>query len=328
MEKPLSKKEKAAVESHLHPDSYPHNDGFFQTRAGQRQLKSGLMVPLRVEVGNKGITSTDQAVKHLTMGESIDDVPDDFLRDAIFENMDTSVRHGEGRRFKRLKIGNGINENNAPSERDKTFGIEDTVTGRKYILKSPSQFPAETAGELFEAGLGQMAGAPVGRIRLATAPKTRLNGDNVSMLFEHAADVYGSPSVQGGDYAAKSEGTDFGKQLMKIIDFHLTAGGAGADRHGGNYMWATNGKTQIIPIDHGISYGGDIRPAEAEQVLNDNPKIKESLEKISKADLNEFDAAMKDVFEPYLANNAILADRVERHTKNLHILIEAAGGGK
>ena len=216
------------------------------------EVKAGILVPKVVPVGNANLNNQDDAVRHLRDGGNLDEVPDLHLREAILEN---AAYPGEAQAGKRFILGapadDGINNRGQRDKKSKTYTVTDTVTGRKYILKTPSWVEDEVVGEQYAALLGQLAGRPMARVRIAGPRELRENRErgirrnmNVPILVEHFGDILDG-EIRPGRAQSEGDGDRDSIVLMRFLDRAL----GNIDRHHGNYMWAGN---EILPIDHGI----------------------------------------------------------------------------
>jgi hypothetical protein len=234
----------------------------------------GVLVPKHVASGNVGINNATDAKNHLANGGSLDDVPDLLVKDAIFDNAAMPGTPVNGKRFQLLgDPGNGINNRGAASDRHKTYLVVDQVTGKRYIIKSPSFVEDEAVGEQLAALIGQLSGRPMARVRIIGAREERVNRErnrrnmNHSILVEHFGDVHGMDVTEGRN-APNSPDRQASKHV-KFIDEIL----GNPDRHINNYMWAGN---QKLPIDHGIMAGG--RGIVPQRSLDDARRILERVD--------------------------------------------------
>jgi hypothetical protein len=220
----------------------------------------GILVPEGVKKGNKGIATKDDAIQFVRDGGDLDDVPDVFVKDAILANATYPGDPAGGipKRFKLKKDpGNGINNRGARNRENRTYVVTDNVSGKKYILKSPSFVQNEFVGEQYAAIVGQALGRPMSRVRLAGDIKSMQNirGNmtrNAPILVEHYGDVVEGAVVSGMRPPAQKN--EVSRGYVRVIDAII----GNPDRHGKNYLWAGD---EQIPIDHGIINGGSGEPA-------------------------------------------------------------------
>jgi len=220
----------------------------------------GILVPEGVKKGNKGIATKDDAIQFVRDGGDLDDVPDVFVKDAILANATYPGDPAGGipKRFKLKKDpGNGINNRGARNRENRTYVVTDNVSGKKYILKSPSFVQNEFVGEQYAAIIGQALGRPMSRVRLAGDIKSMQNirGNmtrNAPILVEHYGDVVEGAVVSGMRPPAQKN--EVSRGYVRVLDAII----GNPDRHGKNYLWAGD---EQIPIDHGIINGGSGEPA-------------------------------------------------------------------
>lgn len=248
-------------DSKVGPMRYPEKPGRYDQDFGT-ELVEGYSVPKSVPVGNMGINTVDQAIEHVATGGSLDDVPDLYLHDAIIRNfprLSQGLPPGGQWRFQSISIAQGINEVHQQDARLKTWGLVDTVTGKKYIVKAPTNFNQETDAEVATMMIGQLLGLPMPRVRFASDEV--LNNENYPLVMEHVDDVIDAPvrengmDIPDGVYSGAYIGGD--EQMAEVNDFSVAATMLldtivqNYDRHGDNWIWAHNGDSTVIPIDNG-----------------------------------------------------------------------------
>ena len=219
----------------------------------------GILVPEGVKKGNKGIRTKANAIQFVRDGGDLDDVPDVFLKDAILGNAQYPT-DPVGQIPKRFKLegdpADGINNRHARTKEDKTYLITDSVSGKKYIMKSPSFVRNEFVGEQYAAIIGQAMGRPMSRVRLAgdmvTIQGARGATRNAPILVEHYADVVDGRVGRGVRPPAQKNTVSVG--MVKVLDKIIE----NPDRHGENFLWVGSEK---IPIDHGVINGGIGEPS-------------------------------------------------------------------
>ena len=244
----------------------------------------GILVPEGVKKGNANINTAQDAIEFVKNGGDLDDVPDIFVKDAILANATypNDPPGGIPKRFKLKKDpGDGINNRGARNKENKTYIVTDNLSGKKYVLKSPSYVQNEFVGEQYAAIVGQVMGRPMSRVRLAGDIKSMRNirGDmkrNAPILVEHYGDVV-EGRVNRGDRppAQKSEVSE---GYVRVLDQII----GNPDRHEKNYLWAGD---EQIPIDHGIINRGSGEPAiltadQAKRILRGSGLRQEALTEI------------------------------------------------
>jgi len=282
------------------------------------KIVEGILVPEHVAVGNNGINNASDAKNHLANGGSLDDVPDMLVKDAIFENAAMPGQPVNGKRFQLLgDPSNGINNRGAADARRKTYVVVDQVTGKRYIMKSPSFVEDEAVAEQLAAAIGQIAGRPMARVRIIGPREQRVNRErgrrnqNHTIIVEHFGDVLGMDIQEGRRPPANPNRAS--NQYLEIIDKVLGNG----DRHANNYMWAGNEK---LPIDHGVmNAGSGIIPNrtldEARRIWAavNSPQIRQNFRNLS-------DSAIENIADAHGAqwrDAGIPADRLSRNIQNM-----------
>ena len=221
----------------------------------------GILVPEGVKKGNANINTTQDAIEFVKNGGDLDDVPDIFVKDAILGNANYPDEPAGAipKRFKLKKDpGDGINNRGARNRENKTYMVTDTVSGKKYILKSPSFVHNEFIGEQYAGIVGQVIGRPMSRVRLAGDIKnmTGVRGvkRNAPILVEHYGDVVEDRVGPGGRPPAQAQRNQVSLGMQQVLDQII----GNPDRHPGNYLWAGD---EQIPIDHGVINNGVGEPA-------------------------------------------------------------------
>jgi hypothetical protein len=219
-------------------------------------------------------------------------VPDEFVHAAIFDNAAMPGEALNGRRFQLSgDPGNGINGRGQLDIRQKTYLVKDSVTGRQYIMKSPSWVQDEVIGEQYAALLGQLAGRPMARVRVIGPREERINENrgpnnpqnNNQILVEHFGGIIDGPIAPGNQMPQNADRRT--RATVQFIDNVL----GNPDRHPGNYLWAGN---EQIPIDHGILPRGDgkivaVSTTRAAELMNNASfsHIRQSFRRISNSDI-------------------------------------------
>lgn len=299
----------------------------------------GILVPEGIKKGNKGIATKDDAIQFVRDGGDLDDVPDVFVKDAILGNASypDDPAGGIPKRFKLKKDpGNGINNRGARNRENKTYLVTDNVSGKKYILKSPSYVQNEFVGEQYAAIIGQALGRPMSRVRLAgditNSQNVRGNTKrNAPILVEHYGDVVEGAVVSGMRPPAQKNEVSQG--YVRVLDQII----GNPDRHGKNYLWAGD---EQIPIDHGIINNGLGEPAiltadQAKRILRGSGLRQEALtemrQKISELTEQQIDRIADQLAQSFaVLEGATPADRVKIYNtvvavrRNLKALRRAA----
>jgi hypothetical protein len=306
-----------------------HAPDRFDQKLGHKVV-DGVLVPDHVAVGNAGINNAADAALHLRNGGSLDDVPDMLVKDAIFENAAMPRQPLNGKRFQLMGAANsGINDRGQQDIRAKTYMVVDQVTGKRYIMKSPSWVEDEAVGEQYAAIVGQLAGRPMGRVRVIGPREERINNErgirrkqNHAILVEHFGDALGLEVKEGSQRPANPD-----RGSMKYVQF-IDAVMGNPDRHDKNYMWAGN---EQLPIDHGIVEGGTgivpIRtPAQAQRIWAsvDSPQIRTNFRNLSDAKIANIVAAQKEYWRSVGLPSARVTQNAQNMTETLRNLAEAA----
>ena len=195
----------------------------------------GLNEVKAVPVGNKGISTKEQAIAHIGNGGEMRDVPDDFLLEALNGNS------GAGKRYERSTARGGVNG---------AFALfKDNQTGKRFFVKYDGKFyrKNEDLHEVIGNNIAGRIGFNVGEARFA-GPLKDYNGSPVrAIIFEHAENYLDGRvrSPQGGiDFSDRVRATLFDYMLLNT------------DRHGGNYfeMVGADGKIHFVPIDPSLGF--------------------------------------------------------------------------
>jgi len=280
----------------------------------------GILVPEGVKKGNKSIATKDDAIEFVKNGGDLDDVPDIFVKDAILGNATypDDPAGGIPKRFKLKKDpGNGINNRGARNRENKTYLVTDNLSGKKYILKSPSYVQNEFVGEQYAAIVGQALGRPMSRVRLAgdITSMRNIRGDtkrNAPILVEHYGDVVEGRVGPGNRPPAQMN--EISNGYTRVIDQII----GNPDRHDKNYLWAGD---EQIPIDHGIINGGAGEPGiltvvAAKTILNNRrtnqAALAEIRQKISELTEQQIDRIADQLAQSFaVLEGATPADKVK-----------------
>ena len=281
---PLTRTERAAelatdadqVKSLLDPNvTFGYADDHMNVSHGTRVV-NGYYIPSMVPIGNAGINNHNDAVKHLINGGSLDDVPDELLRDAILD----SVQNGEswgwgltaGQPYRFLLVGDGGGLNNLRAAQSSnqyggTYIVLDEKTGRKYIVKSPTAFDGEFANELYGAFGQQLLGLHAGRIRVSGYDPLGYSDTNLPIVVEHFDDVVRQGVDGRGDdfdydwditLASLEDLSSPSRQMTLLMDDVMR----NPDRHWENWLYVDRlpisndlESAIVVPIDNGASGG-------------------------------------------------------------------------
>lgn len=254
------------IKDKLDPDVPGYQDSFFEVTHGN-EVVEGFFMPKEVPVGNAGIDTIDDATKHLMDGGSLDDVPDEFLRDAILQATgDPDLGGIQGNpRFTIVSAdpGNGINAMYAQQSGNYfaiTYIVRDEQTGRQYIVKSPTVFYGEFANELYGQYMQQLLGLHTARFRIAGSDPDASDNWNLPFVMEHFGDIIPG-GVQGdGESLPRNEWAFYlkdnvfdapSKNLLTLMDAVLDNG----DRHYKNWLFnrGPNGEMTVLGIDNGAA---------------------------------------------------------------------------
>ena len=237
-------------------------DGFDSTSLGSMQ-PDGSATAYSVPVGHKGMWSQVDADEHIGMGKPLADVPDDYLKEAIWNNT------GAGKRFAVIKDGTvhqGFNSM-GQAEKDKTTGFLDTVTGKKYVIKSAhrndQEHTQEIAGALVQQSLGMNAvgirlGSPIQEVPFESGPAAKFGktaGDQRAMVLEHVSNLF--PDAEAvytsfHDIPADAQVDPESLARLMVLDRVFNY----FDRTGPNLVAVkrADGKIHLQPIDHGNAF--------------------------------------------------------------------------
>lgn len=195
----------------------------------------GLNEVKAVPVGNKGISTKEQAIAHIGNGGEMRDVPDDFLFDALNGNS------GAGKRYEKSIARGGVNG---------AFALfKDTQSGKRFFVKYDGKFyrKNEDLHEVIGNNIAGRLGFNVGEARFA-GPLKDYNGSPVrAIIFEHAENYL------DGRVRTPQGGIDFSDRVRAtLLDYMLL----NTDRHGGNYfeMVGADGKVHFVPIDPSLGF--------------------------------------------------------------------------
>ena len=289
-----------------------------------KKVVAGIFVPEPVLLGVNGIDTKAKASKFLKDGGSIDGVPDDLLKAAILANASYPGEPREGKRFiLDSDPGDGINNREQRRKADKTYAVTDTATGKRYILKTPTFQPDEYMGEQLAETIGQMAGRPMSRIRIASqvemkagVGRNRTPRPTASILVENFGDAVDAPSIRNGYDFPNNRNKD-ADEIMSFIDSMI----GNPDRHPGNYLWAGE---EVLPIDHGV-FGArrmdgrrehqELIPQAVEVYAQRYPTIIKRIAQFDEDQIKEITESLR--FQWAMANGGVLPDNAKNTVENL-----------
>ena len=212
---------------------------------------TGDAVAQTIPVGNAGIFDVEDASTHVSTGGALSQVPDDFLRDSIVANL------GENKRFQPFQITQGFNHDN--------FAVVDSVTGKKYIIKTEDRNHMGHIQEALGAHLANELGFPTPGIRFGSALKdTDLPGPQKSaegvtqgrgrvMVIEHLENQFPNNKVASLHQIPAGEQLS-GESIARMMVLDRTMNYF--DRTTGNMfvVQGSDGKWHLHPIDHGNAF--------------------------------------------------------------------------
>jgi hypothetical protein len=177
-------------------------------------------------------------------------------------------------------VASGINSGYRPE--DRTLILRDNLTGRQFILKSPTFHAYEWRGEMTQSVVSQMMGRPTSRIRFASdgfsdddafmewmvssgeaesmpTPSLLEEGfTNIPLLIEHYDDVLNADVIQDG-LTAHNAGISaedirsydpLGTSTLRFVDQILD----NMDRHESNYIVSTLNDATVNGVSlHSVS---------------------------------------------------------------------------
>lgn len=228
---------------------------------------SGKAIAHSVPVGNQGMWEQSDADDWVTLGGRLADVPDAFLKDAIWANTT-----GDKPRFKVLKDGSihegGFN-NMGQDVKDQTTGFVDTLTGKQYVMKTAWRNDQEHIQEVAGARVAQIMGEPTVGIKFGSPlftsnqslpnGKKALNGssfgDERAIVMEHVGNLYGEGYTVYPTFHDIPPGAQIdGESLARLMALDRTMNYF--DRTAVNVIpvQGPDGKVHLHPIDHGNAF--------------------------------------------------------------------------
>jgi hypothetical protein len=182
-----------------------------------------------------GITNRNDAISAVANGADLNQIPDEFLMDAIYNN--AIPPEGGNGRFKRIGTGGGVH------------GMDrflDTKTGQmlgaKFRYGSPT---GELASEVLSASVLEEFGYPAMSMRVVGT------GGDLGVVTELVHNKYeGELSIGAGQFLDDENEIPTVDSMAHVFLLDLALGNS--DRHGGNYLTVNDGEQiTIAPIDHG-----------------------------------------------------------------------------
>lgn len=236
--------------------------GFDSSLLGTMQ-GNGKAIAYAIPIGHKGLWTQEDADRHLSVGGTMSDVPDAYLKDAIFNNM------GLGQRFVKIADGSiktGYNDLDKKPE-DMTTGVIDSVTGKKYVFKLPDRDHMSHVQEAAMARLSQILGNPATGIRFGSEPVAKAldagrakeegtkTGSNRWIVMEHVGNLFDDESykvlghLHEVDQLPEGAVLD-GASLARLMV--LDRASNYYDRKAGNIIavQGPDGRVHLHPLDH------------------------------------------------------------------------------
>jgi hypothetical protein len=236
--------------------------GFDSTLLGTMQ-GNGRAISYSIPVGHKGLWMQADADDHVRSGGNLADVPDAYLREAIFNNM------GVDQRFAKIDDGSiqsGYNDlDKTPDEQ--TTGVIDTATGKRYVFKRPDRDHLSHVQEVAMARLSQVLGNPSTGIRLGSEPisaplaadrakqEGTETGINRWIVSEHVGNLFDGEGYEVLGHLQEigelpDGATLDGVSLARLMVLDRTSNYY--DRKAGNIIAVKgpDGKVHLHPIDH------------------------------------------------------------------------------
>jgi hypothetical protein len=182
-----------------------------------------------------GITNRNDAISAVANGADLNQIPDEFLMDAIYNN--AIPPEGGNGRFKGIGTGGGVH------------GMDrflDTKTGQmlgaKFRYGSPT---GELASEVLSASVLEEFGYPAMSMRVVGT------GGDLGVVTELVHNKYeGELSIGAGQFLDDENEIPTVDSMAHVFLLDLALGNS--DRHGGNYLTVNDGEQiTIAPIDHG-----------------------------------------------------------------------------
>ena len=211
------------------------------------------LAPGNIPIGSNGMDISADAVRFVKEGGSLADVPNEFLKDVIEKN---ASRRGEGKRFKIVGSGGGVNgmTRYLDQETGQYIGIKFGGFWSSQRDEAFSEALGAALAERFGLAQGQIRfdgkGTPEGRGADRGTPAIVVDlaqnyvGGDVKDAFGYLEDADNPSTV--------SDIPDAGNR-MRMLMMDMISGNT--DRHRGNFMYALDTE-QVIPIDNGFGFAG------------------------------------------------------------------------
>ena len=226
-------------------------------------------------------------------------------------------------RFKLLddSPGGGINAFYASGQYGGTFIVEDSKTGRKYIVKSPTAFPGEFVNEIYGQYLQQLFGTHAVRIRVSGYDQENSENGNLPLIMEHFGDVVDG-QIEDGEtwdssefFLADTSFDSLSKEMILLMDSVMD----NPDRHFKNWLFTEfNGENVVLGIDNGASGSGGDSPLSIPEmktlIARQTQEVQDALDKIN---IERALAALDSLEEN-------LVDQIQRHNYSLWVQSEVA----
>jgi hypothetical protein len=215
----------------------------------------GSAIAQHIPIGTGGVFSQNVASSEVANGRQLSSIPDDFLAEAIKQNI------GDDKRFRMLKINKGFNSD--------TTAVLDTISGKKYIIKTEDRNHLGHIQESAASKLAQDLGFTVAGVRYGSSlkdvdlPAARKSAEGVTtglgrtMVIEHLENIFPgdgvNPSVVSYDsLPANAEIDGESVARLMVLDRAMNY----FDRTSGNLFFVRkpDGKWAAQPIDHGNAF--------------------------------------------------------------------------
>jgi len=232
----------------------PDSPDFTPETLGSTQ-PDGTAIAQHVPLGTGGVFTQNVASIEVANGRQLSEIPDDLLAESIKQNI------GDDKRFRMLKIDKGFNSD--------TTAVLDTLTGKKYIIKTEDRNHLGHIQESAAAKLAQDLGFTVAGVRYGSEmknvdlPSAQKGAEGVStglgrtMVIEHLENIF--PSDGTGPKVVSYAGLPAGSEIdgesvarLMVLDRAMNY----FDRTSGNlfFVQKPNGKWAVQPIDHGNAF--------------------------------------------------------------------------
>jgi hypothetical protein len=276
--------------------------------------EDGKAIAHSIPLGYRGIWEQSAADTHLAEGKKLSEIPDEFLKEAIWANT------GPGKRFAVINDGSikgGFNDM-GQDIKDQTTGFVDTVTGKKYVIKTAHRNEQEHTQEVAGALFAQILGEPTTGIRYgsgiiqkplppekATIEGKKL-GDQRAIVMEHVGNLFAGDGYEILPSIPSTSSSNIDPESLArlmVLDRSMNY----FDRTSTNLVAVKgpDGKIHLHPIDHGNGFYpfasgkneanyGLIKPSKPENINLINYASSMSAE-----DKTKFAAALRDAVRRY-----------------------------